>query len=369
MEKKTKSVSKLQSIYEKLFCPEGRTNRTQFWTAAIIDLVLFLIGTVGFVNMSRVIAGGKKAHAGFSSAYEEGVAAGTNLVNVFAGMIWLIFCLAVVCFFVRTVIRRWHDMGRSDQTLLYKVLYPILGLNFVLVHVMGMFFLLDGLYNKSEIGFVIMLMCSVDIPCYLGFLLYLGIAAGTSGENAYGPMPAGNVWGVHITERTVDPRSVMQIIFSWKKRLTRKYYMFGLAGLQLVSLFLLVFAQLPGMRLFTMLLFVVLLIIQMILSAQRLHDLGMSAKGLFIAYAVCVASGGGFGVLLAVEGENTVLYEETILSGICVLLWVVAVFYLVKIGIQMILQKGDAGENAYGPSCLEEIFPAEPAPALETPAE
>ena len=84
-------------------------------------------------------------------------------------------------------------------------------------------------------------------------------------------------------------------------------------------------------------------------QAQRLHDMGKSAKPLMLAFIVFFAAIFMAGFFLAMRA----FLAQSGIALIILLAITAAALFIVVTGLQIALRKGTAGENRYGMPCLE----------------
>ncbi len=158
----TESSHQIQSFdWQKLlFSFEGRTRRSHFWIGWLICLGAGVVaGWIPFVGILISIA-----------------------------LIWPNLAIAV---------KRLHDMGKSGWLVVIPWVVSIVG-GIAAVSVMGV----SALSNASALedgdpaaimallGPTMGIFAVVTLIC-LGFLLWIGLSEGQSGDNRYGPNPKG----------------------------------------------------------------------------------------------------------------------------------------------------------------------------------
>ena len=357
-------------FYEKFFCAEGRLNRKQFWAAALVDLGVLLLYSA--VMMGIIYASSKSGTAHLPAGSHYGSHQMSQEASGFAvsvSMIWLLGSLALGYFYQRTALRRWHDIGHTEETLLKRVVYPLLAFGGLIWLIILGLFAADGLYNEQEIKITASVFGFVVCLFYLGLQLYLGCASGTAGDNMYGPDPAGNPWHPYRTEQTIDTRRIWEVFFSWKKRLNRKMYMFGLVTVTVVNVLGSRFFTYIQLNILSGIFSLVVMVVSIMMLAQRLHDMGRSSKSFLASYAAMLGACIVLGIRMVIEGPTRVLYEQTVITALLLAIVGAAVLVMVMFSIQAMLLKGDEGENQYGPACLEKIVPAAEIKAANTTGE
>ena len=345
--------NKWERIYEKFFCAEGRTNRKQYWAIGLSLCAGLFFGTAFlFVFVKSFLGpttpGSRAVH--FSVGLQHGITAAQSLSvpMLVLSMVWLLFVMAVVYAGVRTILRRWHDIGHTEETLLKYVMYPLVGANGGLA-ALTVLFLSPG--KMRLINFLSGILSFLDVLFMIGLFLYLGFRSGMRGMNAYGPEPAGHAWDVYITERTCDPRSWSQMLFTWKGRMSRKTYLFCILGMVLADFAMNMLFNVLGLSTGNLLVGLIVMVVSLMVQAQRLHDMGKSAKPFMAGFLIFLAASATLGAFLALRGFVT---QPGILSVLLLIIMAAFLFVLV-IGMQIALRKGTAGENRYGMPCLEKI--------------
>ena len=342
-----------ERIYEKFFCAEGRTNRKQYWAIGLsLCAGLFFSTAFLFVFVKSFLGPttpGSRA-VQFSVGLHHGIAAAQSpsVPMLVLSMVWLLFVMAVAYAGIRTILRRWHDIGHTEEALLKYVLYPLVGANGAAIPLM---LLLAGPGKTKTMYFLSSILTDFDALFIIGMFLYLGVRSGTRGINAYGPEPAGHAWDVYITERTCDPRSWKQMLFTWKGRMSRKTYIFCIFGIMLANMVLNILFNLLSLPSGSVLIGLAFIAVSMMLQAQRLHDMGKSAKPLMLAFIVFFAAIFMAGFFLAMRA----FLAQSGIALIILLAITAAALFIVVTGLQIALRKGTEGENRYGMPCLEKI--------------
>ena len=371
-EKSAAEQSRVEQFYERWLCPEGRMGRKLYflnslgaWAACgVVVAGTFLFGVATVLTYAVVWKGVPEEHM-------ELLVAVICLFIMVASIPFYFFCTVAL----RACIRRWHDIGRGDTSYVVVAGFVPVAL-IVLICILGFVawmgarnemvdaLLLEEGIDALDLRYIVYVLIGVFFLYDFVLSLYLLVAKGEAGDNAYGAAEGAYRLVPEIRTRPRERLPLKRVIFRLHGRIHRKPYILGMLCISILCetvTFVAIFAG-PFFSVrpatYTMIPIVLQTALETGVCMQRLRDVGWSSFVWLIPTGVAVASMLAIAILAPpatdalYDMESKAAIYTLIGSSICVGLYFL---YVIVLQLWLICAPGETGTNKYGENPLVEV--------------